>query len=368
MKNIFVITACLFLCSCANFSDKISFEDLLSMYKSKDFTEINNAITAKGFLFRESNETSSVWTKNLDYDFSKHDIVDPSISDEGNLDHINRRTMFKIIYGENKLSLTCYEATGLDSLVTEIKDLGYVGNETEESKDSNSWYAMVLSKKDFPSVHYYSGSPNCDIITLMEETSYNDTEKETSKDTWDFAAYKPNGWANLKVFMNSNPVIYDDENTDFYESRAPLLWMACNLYASLYRSALGDSLSGAQIISGTHMTQDAKEAMEYANDNMYLINNLPLENSSISTEAEKIAQRTFYDNRTDYDYGATEWERSYGRVTFIIGRETHPRLDYIGWKAVERQYFNIIEIWRGKDNCMYCKKGLLSLEDYNRGK
>ncbi|MBP5359930.1 MAG: hypothetical protein J6129_00410 [Bacteroidaceae bacterium] len=363
MKNFFVITVCLFLCRCANFSDKISFEDLLSMYKSKDFTYINNTVTAKGYIFRESIEGKSVWTKNLDYDYNTHEDIHPTENPEETAQTVNFKECFLINYSEEQLSLTCYDYNGLDTLFSEIKAAGYVLKERREDPNLVEGTFSVFQKEGMPTVNTLLSPlfPQTSEILIGNNSdallSNNDCIDEVER--WSFKAEQPNGWATLKVFLNNDAVFYNDENTDFYESRAPLLWMACNLYASLYSSALGDSIYGKQV------TQNAKEAMVYANDNMFLINNLPLENSSISTEAEEIAQRTFYDNRTDYDYGATEWKRSYGRITYIIGEETHPRMDYY-WG--EKQYFNIIKIWRGKDNYMYCQKGILSLEDYKRGR
>ena len=167
----------------------------------------------------------------------------------------------------------------------------------------------------------------------------------------------------LKVFLNNSPVIYKDENAEFYKSKAPFLWMACNIYNSLYHSFMRDS------VSEDRGTSEAHEAMEFANDNMYLINEVPLDNSSISTDTEEAAQKAFYDNQSDYEEGATEWKREYGHITYIIGKESHPITGgYAGGWLEEVQYFNILEIWRGKDDYMYCKKGLLSVKDYRRGR
>lgn len=360
MKKSVLVLSCVILCGCANVSDKLSFEDLLSMYESKDFTTINNNLTEKGFIFRETNEGVYIWTKNLDYDFKAHNLIHPDYQFQDAKQNIEKSNCLEVIYGYDQIGLISCDYHGLDTLVLEIESSGYVQKEVTE----DSGHAIkVLCKEGKPKVvvnmTHFPGTSTL-IIGAKENESTSADADET--EIWDFTAEKPNGWADLKVFLNNNPVTYKDENAEFYKSKAPFLWMACNIYNSLYHSFMRDS------VSEYRGTSEAHEAMEFANDYMYLVNEVPLDNSSISTDTEEVAQKAFYDNKSDYDEGATEWKREYGHITYIIGSESHPvRGGYADWFK-EVQYFNILEIWRGKDGCMYCKKGLLSVKDYRHGR
>lgn len=361
MNKLLSIIGCVILCGCANVSDKLSFEDLLSIYESKDFTTINNNLAEKGFLFRETNEGVYIWTKNLDYDFNAHNFIHPDYQFGETKSKIENRNCLEVISGYDQIGLISCDYHGLDTLVSEIESTGYVHKEVTE----NSGYATkVLCKEGKPKVvikmtHF----PGTSTLIIGAKESENTSADVDETEIWDFKAEKPNGWADLKVFLNNSPVIYKDENAEFYKSKAPFLWMACNIYNSLYHSFMGDS------VSEYRGTSEAHEAMEFANDNMYLINEVPLDNSSISTDTEEAAQKAFYDNQSDYEEGATEWKREYGHITYIIGKESHPITGgYAGGWLEEVQYFNILEIWRGKDDYMYCKKGLLSVKDYRRGR
>ena len=300
MKKSVLVLSCVILCGCANVSDKLSFEDLLSMYESKDFTTINNNLTEKGFIFRETNEGVYIWTKNLDYDFKAHNLIHPDYQFQDAKQNIEKSNCLEVIYGYDQIGLISCDYHGLDTLVLEIESSGYVQKEVTE----DSGHAIkVLCKEGKPKVvvnmTHFPGTSTL-IIGAKENESTSADADET--EIWDFTAEKPNGWADLKVFLNNNPVTYK------------------------------------------------------------------LDNSSISTDTEEVAQKAFYDNKSDYDEGATEWKREYGHITYIIGSESHPvRGGYADWFK-EVQYFNILEIWRGKDGCMYCKKGLLSVKDYRHGR
>lgn len=357
MKNLLLIVGSVLLCSCASVSDKLSFEDLLSLYESKNFTTINNSLTAKGFLFRESNEGTSVWTKNVDYDFKEHNIIHPNCQSEETAQNIDTKNCLKVVYDGHELSLTCCDPEGLDSLVMAIEQLGYKGEETEESKKHNedggsAWYAKDLQKEGKPTIHFVASYPTYESsITIIEDSGEknfsNNEETIDEGERWDFKANDTGYNPDLEVYLNGTPLKYDDEDSYYYLQNAPLFWMACKIYHELYNYSL----------HGEYVDRDSKEAydaVDFANNHMFMVNQLPL--SKVSSEIEEEIQKVYYDNVVNYNHGAIEWYRSYGRASYIIGKNPNILGDY-----------ELLEIYRNKEDILTCKSSTLSKEAYQKG-